>query len=210
MDTWSKYDYFPSSVYILDKPEFLDLVKQVSQEYVEDYRKNLKVDELYPMIQTRPFANDKRLNEFVNYIAQTGWNILSEQGFAMDNKQTTVTEMWTHSYLKYGSMEQHVHPVGSYITGFYVIETPKKCSEIVLFDPRPGKVQCSIGVKFEGSLKEGHDRVYFTPKPGMMFFSNSWLPHGFTRNGSDSPFSFVHFNIGLKDYYPPPPPAEVI
>ena len=29
-DTWSQFDYFPSSVYILEKPEFLKSVNKIS------------------------------------------------------------------------------------------------------------------------------------------------------------------------------------
>jgi len=39
--------------------------------------------------------------------------------------------------------------------------------------------------------------VSFKPENGMLLFSNSWLPHSFTRNGSDKPFKFLHFNLGI-------------
>jgi len=43
----------------------------------------------------------------------------------------------------------------------------------------------------------------------MLVLANSWLPHSFTKNGSDEPMTFIHFNLGvvLND---PVPPAEVI
>ena len=30
---------------------------------------------------------------------------------------------------------------------------------------------------------------------GDLFITNSWLPHSFTRNQSEQPFEFIHFNI---------------
>jgi hypothetical protein len=28
-------------------------------------------------------------------------------------------------------------------------------------------------------------------------FTNSWLPHSFTKNPSKKPFKFIHFNVGV-------------
>jgi hypothetical protein len=41
-----------------------------------------------------------------------------------------------------------------------------------------------------------------------MIFANAWLPHGFTRHGSDKPIKFVHFNINVE--YAAAQAAEVI
>jgi len=202
-DIWEKYDYFPSSVYILDKPEFLNLVKNVAYEYLEDFKKQNVINELYPMYQTYNFYGDNRIQNFTTYVSQTSWNILSSQGFDVELKETYFTEMWMHYYLKYGSMESHIHSNGSHITGFYIMEAPEKCGEIMIQDPRSGKVQMNIGIN-------SNDNIYLKPKPGMLFFTNSWLPHSITRNGSNEPFTFIHFNLGIRNYYPPPAPAEVI
>ena len=29
-------------------------------------------------------------------------------------------------------------------------------------------------------------------------FTNSWLPHSFTKNESKKPLSFIHFNIAVQ------------
>jgi hypothetical protein len=41
-------------------------------------------------------------------------------------------------------------------------------------------------------------KVLFNPKPGSMYFINSWLPHSVTRNPIDDPTRLVHFNLGVK------------
>ena len=109
-------------------------------------------------------------------------------------------------------MEQHIHSNGSYITGFYILEAPEKSCEIVLYDPRPAKIQMGIGFDFNEEISNSTNKIFFKPEPGMLLFTNSWLPHSFTRNASEEPFSFVHFNLSIKDYYPTQtfPPAEVI
>jgi len=211
-DTWQQFDYFPSSVYTLDKPSFLDNVKTVSYDYLRDIKKQKKMDKIYPMYHTYNFSNDNRIQDFSNYILNTAWNVLKNQGFNMDNLQTYYMGMWMQYHLKSSSMEQHVHPNGCKIVGFYILEAPKNCSQIVIHDPRPGKVQDSFGPEFTCYIENSTNSIYIPPKPGMLMFTNSWLPHSFTRNGSDFPFSFIHFNIGIRDYYPPPAqlPAEVI
>jgi hypothetical protein len=200
MDTWQQYDYFPSSVYILDKPEFLENVTTIAAEYLQETKKLKKLD-AYRMYQTDNFYLDVRMMDFSAYVANTAWNILQEQGYNMQDKETYFLEMWLQKYYKYGSMEPHVHPAGSYITGFYVLDAPKDSSEIVIHDPRPGKVQLDHSFK---------DKIYFKLEPGMLMFTNSWLPHSLSRNTSDKTVSVVHFNMGIRNYYPPPPPAEAI
>jgi hypothetical protein len=39
--------------------------------------------------------------------------------------------------------------------------------------------------------------INFVPEEGQIIFTNSWLPHSFTRNESDEPFRMIHFNLGV-------------
>jgi len=32
----------------------------------------------------------------------------------------------------------------------------------------------------------------------MLMFANSWLAHSFTRNASDKPMRFIHFNLSVQ------------
>ena len=51
------------------------------------------------------------------------------------------------------------------------------------------------------------------PEPGQLVLTNAWLPHSFTRQQSDKPFRFIHFNVCLTDNTPFPqckPADEVI
>jgi uncharacterized protein (TIGR02466 family) len=209
-DIWKQFDYFPSSVYRLDKPEFINTILNVANEYLEDVKSKRPFNDIYRTYQTDNFSFDPRVSEFCVYIAQTSWNILSSQGYKMDDKETFVSEFWMHHYLRTGSMDNHVHASNSYITGFYILETDDNGCEIVLHDPRPGKVQMGMYSGMSDEIRNSSDRIFFKPVPGMMLFTNSWLPHSFTRNESKNPFSFIHFNVNIRPYIPTPPPAEVI
>ena len=140
-----QYHYFPSIVYSVKKPEFLDIVKTVSDELLAKRRKEQKeIDDIYPVVMTNNFYDDPRVEEFSKYIGQTAWNILQSQGYAMDQFNTQFTEMWTQEHHKHSLMEQHIHGYGSQIIGFYFLETPENCSRVVFHDPKPGKVQINL------------------------------------------------------------------
>jgi hypothetical protein len=40
--------------------------------------------------------------------------------------------------------------------------------------------------------------INFLPEPGMLLFTNSWLPHSFGRHAADKPIKFVHFNLSIQ------------
>ena len=46
--------------------------------------------------------------------------------------------------------------------------------------------------------------INFEPKPGMLIFSNAWLPHSTTRHGGETPLRFIHFNIAVRAAAPNP------
>jgi hypothetical protein len=108
-------------------------------------------------------------------------------------------------------MDQHIHANGAQLVGFYFIDTPENCSRPVLHDPRMGKVQVNLPEGNMQNVTPASNMVNFEPKPGLLMFTNSWLPHSFTRHGSDEPIRFIHFTIGVNyNQMCKPPAAEVI
>jgi uncharacterized protein (TIGR02466 family) len=148
---------------------------------------------------TGNFYDDPRIQELVTYIGQTAWNILNGQGYAMEQANTFFTEMWCQHHYKHSSMEQHVHGFGSQITGFYFVQTPENCSRVVFHDPVAGRVMTGLP-EADGSMATPASRmINFKPEPGLLIFTNSWLPHSFTRHASDEPIQFIHFNLGVRE-----------
>jgi uncharacterized protein (TIGR02466 family) len=196
-----KFDYFVSSVYKDYKPEYLKTVSNIAEEYIDT---NLS------KTNTKQFYGDYRLNQFTTYVAQTSWDILNSQGFGMNNYQTYFLEMWMQIHHKYSFMAQHVHPLGCQIVGLYFLETPADGCKILFHDPRLGKNQINLPEKDKSMLTFATETVYFEPVPGTILFTNAWLAHSLTPNYNDKETRLVHFNLGVKPYIPPPPPAEVI
>jgi hypothetical protein len=211
MEQWN---YFPSTLYVIQKPEFLEVVKQVSDELLAKRKEEMgEVNEIYPVVMTDNFYDDPKAKEFSEYVGQTAWNILQGQGYSMDQFNTQFTEMWVQEHYKHSLMEQHVHGYGSQLIGFYFLDCPENCSRLVIHDPRPGKVQNNLPETDVSVATYGSNMINFEPKPGMLVFANSWLPHSFGRHANDKPIQFVHFNLTVN--YAPTltacqTPAEII
>jgi hypothetical protein len=69
----------------------------------------------------------------------------------------------------------------------------------MLHDPRPGKVSVDLKKGDESSGTLSASMAGVVAKPGDLIFTNSWLPHSFTRHNNDEPMRFVHINIMAID-----------
>jgi uncharacterized protein (TIGR02466 family) len=202
--------HFPCPIYIIERPDFLETVKTVSEEALAESRKTQSLNEIYPVYMTGNFYADYRMEKFTQFVGATAWNILNEQGYAMQDKAVSYTEMWTQEHHKHSAMDAHVHGFGSQIVGFYFLETPEDCSRLVFHDPRAAKVQIDLPEQDMNMASPASKMINFTPKPGMMIFANSWLSHSFTRHAADLPIKFVHFNLTVILAPQTAPAAEVI
>lgn len=204
--------HFPCPIYVVERLDFLDVVKKVSDEELEKAKKLQDLNEIYPFIMTDSYFADKRLDKFTEFIGSTAWNILNEQGYAMSNKGVSFMEMWTQEHHKHSAMDVHTHGYGSQIVGFYFLETPENCSKVVFHDPRAGKVQINLPEQDVSNATLASKMINFDPKPGMMIFANSWLAHSFSRHASEQPIKFVHFNLTViqQPQSCPAPAAEVV
>jgi uncharacterized protein (TIGR02466 family) len=200
--------HFPCPIYIIERPDFLEAVNAISEEALEVQRKERNLDELYPLYMTGNYYADLRMAGFTEFVGGTAWNILNDQGYAMQDKAVSFMEMWTQEHHKHSAMDAHVHGYGSQITGFYFLETPENCSRLVFHDPRAAKVQIDLPEQDMGMATPSSKMINFEPKPGMMIFASAWLAHSFTRHAADLPIKFVHFNLTVIPQ--PQTPAEVI
>jgi len=205
--------HFPCPIYIIERPDFLEAVNTVSEEGLAESRKTQSLNEIYPVYMTSNYFADPRMVGFSEFVGATAWNILNEQGYAMQDKAVQFTEMWTQEHHKHSAMDAHVHGFGSQIVGFYFLETPEDCSRVVFHDPRAAKVQIDLPEQNMSAATPASKMINFTPKPGMMIFANSWLMHSFTRHAADLPIKFVHFNLTVI-HQPQacalPPAAEIV
>jgi len=185
------YHYFQVPVYTLETPEFLEVLREISAEYLD----KAESDPEWPVKMTENMFNDPRLEGITNYIKQCAWNILHEQGYAMEHFEMGFNDMWCQEHLKTSSMDQHTHGSGSQISGFYFLDCPENCSNLLIYDPKAGKVQCGLPVRDDVVVGVANDIISIIPEEGTFLFTNSWLPHSFTRHRSDKPLRFIHINL---------------
>ena len=131
---------FPSTICVVQKPEFLDAVRAVSEDNFEPQ----DINEIYPVKMTGDLTDDPRMHDFCEYVGSSAWQILNNQGSDMTGASTFFTEMWTQEHHKHSQMEQHVHGNGAQLAGFYFLDTPEDCSKALFYDPRAGKVQINL------------------------------------------------------------------
>lgn len=198
-----QWHYFPSVLYTIDRPEFLDTMSAVSQEYLNAIKQVHEINDVYPVYQTQAFQNDARCSDFIRFIGQTSWDILAGQGYNMAPLHTFITELWCQEHKKFSGQEEHLHGHGNQISGFYFLDVPENSPRASIFDPRPAKQYANLPEAEMTKPSYASLSIHFLPKRGQFMFMNSWLPHGFTKNPSDDVFRFIHFNIGIV-----PAPAQ--
>ena len=207
-DTLTPMQHFSSYVYMINKPEFLDVIKPIANKELSKLK---VVDKIYPIIQTGSMFFPE-LTDFANYVAQSAWVILNDQGYAMDQYNTILNELWAQQLNMHGQHVEHVHNLGAQISGFYFLEVPKNSSLVVLHDPNHSKRQINLPERDMSKITPASIAVNYSPQEGDLYLFNSWLPHSFTPNASSKPFKFLHFNLTVvpSQNCEIPPAAEII
>lgn len=195
-----QFFFFPCSIYRANLPDFLPEASNVLSEHLE---LSPKADDIYPISQTGGMF-DTRIQGLMDYIGNTSWLILNDQGFNMDLFHCTITELWGQRFFKHGQHVEHTHNMGSQITGFYFVEVPENSCRPLIFDPRPGKKQINLPERNMSQVSYASTQINFDIKDGDILLFNSWLGHGFTPNASNDEFRFIHFNVSVT---PSPQPA---
>ena len=189
---------FASPIYVIDKLEFLDVCKKISNKFIAKRKEEKELNSSFPVYMTENLNSDLELMDFANFVAQKGWDILTIQGYETENLITYFNEMWCQEHHFMSSMEKHIHGNGSQISGFYFLDCPENSSKLVFHDPKDSKVIINLPEKDANNVTQASNLVNITPKEGQLIFSNSWLPHSFTKNLAKEPMRFIHFNIAVE------------
>jgi uncharacterized protein (TIGR02466 family) len=181
---------FPTSVYSALVLDDLELVKKVAEDPIYHHPTDRMMSET--------FFDDERIFDFSQFILQSSWNILKHQGYLMENYHTVFESMWLQTYEKHSYMAQHVHANGNQIVGFYFLEVPENSVQLILHDPRAGKVQIDLDDADPKQLTTASSFSVLTPRAGQLILTPAWLAHSITANQSDEQVKFVHINIQAK------------
>ena len=196
MEPWL---YFQTPVYSFIMPEYLESARTVSTGYLVEIKNEVSVDPLYPMSQTYSFNNDDRISNLSTEIIRTCYNILDSQGYDLTNYELFFTEFWCQEHLKTSGQVRHIHGYNNVLTGFYFIDCPENSCKLVIHEPRNAKEFGDYLPEKDASVaSHASQAINFAPQDGQLIITNSWLPHTFTRNGSNSPFCMIHFNVAAR------------
>lgn len=204
--------YFATPIYITHQPQFLEDVKAIAADSIKHVHGNKKLDKIYPTRMSGNMLEDNRITPFAEFVGTAAWEILSSQGYDMDNFSTTFTELWCQEHYQTSSMEYHAHN-GSILVGFYFLDVPEGAPHAIVHDPRPARSMVTLPELDHTQATLASTVINFKPESGMLMFAPSWLPHSFRRNESKEPFRFVHFNLTVQQTTLPvcgAPTAEVI
>ena len=190
---------FASSVWRINAPQFLEPVQSVVKERFSQRKKEYPaiLKTVYPTIMTDNIHTDPKCAEFAEYISKAAWTVLNNQGYNMDMFDMVFYDCFGQEHHKFSGHDTHTHP-GGQITGFYFLEVPENSCRPVFQDPRHGKNHGAIMERNMSQATLASYEINYQPQPGDFFFTNSWLPHSFTRNANVKPLRFVHFTLGVQ------------
>jgi hypothetical protein len=208
-----EFHYFVTPIYITKQPQFLETMKVIAADSIKKVHGKAKPNKIHPVLMSGNMLEDPRIEEFASFVGSTAWNILSSQGYAMENFSTVFTELWCQEHYQTSSMDYHAHPGGNFLVGFYFLDVPEGSPHAVVHDPRPSRMMLSLPEANPSQATLASTMINFKPEPGTIMVAPAWLAHSFGRNPSKAPFRFVHFNISVQPSAPaacPMPEAEII
>ena len=189
----NRYDYFSSSIYREEHPDWVGYTRQVVQKYYDQAASNDTLD------QTVHMANDPDLKFLVDYLVLAADTILREQGYDMDKYELYVSGLWGQDVKCNGGTNVHVHK-NSQICGWFFLETPEGSAYPVYHEPRMNKQMIELDYARSNELVPASSEVHFNNiKPGTILMANSWIQHQLIQNNSQAQTRSVHFIISHKD-----------
>ena len=193
--------YFPCGVYTFKENKFIPDLLKITNEYLietENKIEKTETDDIWPLIQTDNFNNDPRIDDFRNMLGHAAWKILDSQGYNMSYYNMNISELWCQEHRKFSGHERHIHGSNGKLCGFYFLECEKDSMKVIIHDPRDVKMYSTLPEKENSEITYASSMVNFDLEPGNFVFMDTWLPHSFTRNRSEKPVKFIHFNIGVS------------
>ena len=191
--------HFPTSVYIKDLPNAVQLNQYLEQQIV-------KWSQTDPEGKKRTNVNGWHSKTDMNLKEE--YNVLTKELFAMQNEifakefltmKPALGNMWANINYPGGYNRPHLHP-NSLFSGVYWIKTPVKSGNLMLYDPRPG-VHTTMPNRNEDGPKEGQlppelwREVHYEPIAGRIIMFPAWLWHEVRPNESNDTRISVSFNF---------------
>ena len=200
-------NYFNTTIWSEQKPEFVKSLTKASNKYIKAARNFpeakahiKKFGDFGRSYHSTPLTADNDFIDFRNYIGQKSWEYLDHQGFDMSQYTTMFSEMWVQEFAKKGGGHHsaHVH-WNQHVSGFYFLKCSEKTSYPIFHEPRPGAEMTKLPLKNQSQITMGTNQVHYKPNPGTMIIFPGYVPHEFAVDAGLDPFRFIHWNIKVVE-----------
>ena len=185
--------HFPTSVYIKDLPNAVELNRYLEKKIVQWSRQDKGVSK----------TNAGGWHSKTDMNLKEEYNVLTKELFAMQDeiyKKEYLTmkpvcgNMWANINGPGNFNRPHLHP-NALFSGVYWIKAPEKSGNLMVYDPRPGAHTIMPNRK-EGKLPSQLWReVHYKPFAGRCIMFPAWLWHEVKPNESNDIRISVSFNF---------------
>jgi uncharacterized protein (TIGR02466 family) len=194
-------NYFSTSIWSEQKPEFIKSLNKVSDKYIKKAKdKNKEHIKKFGDFGISHHSNsllmDNDFIDFRNYIGEKSWEYLDSQGYDMSQYTTVFTEMWVQEFAKKGggNHSAHIH-WNQHVSGFYFLKCSEKTSYPIFHDPKTGARTTKLKLKNNEHLSDAVELIHCKPEPGTLIIFPGYLEHEFAVDYGYEPFRFIHWNI---------------
>tara|TARA_R100001163_G_scaffold47665_2_gene35828 strand:+ start:146 stop:778 length:633 start_codon:yes stop_codon:yes gene_type:complete len=195
-------NYFYTTIWSEQKPEFVKSLNKFSNKYIKEARKRNKehiknFGDFGISHHSTPLIKDNNFLDFKNYISQKSLEYLDHQGYDISLYKTMFSELWVQEFAKKGGGHHsaHIH-WNQHVSGFYFLKCSNKTSYPIFHEPKTGARATKLKMKpnIKG-IYGGTELIHFKPKPGTLIIFPGYLEHEYTVDFGIEPFRFIHWNI---------------
>ena len=138
--------------------------------------------------------NNQSVKKFINIISPKIKEVLNDMDWDIKKQTVKITNMWAIINIGGASNSRHHHGNND-ISAAYYVRAPKKCGEIVFYDPRPAPVFSHPKSNKTNVLNAMVNSV--NPVEGGLILFPSYLDHSVNPNLSNEERIVISFNIKL-------------
>ena len=138
--------------------------------------------------------NNNKVVNFINLISPNINQVMKDMNWDTKNQDVKISGMWAIINTGGASNARHHHG-NSDISAAYYVRAPKKCGEIVFYDPRPAPV-FSHPISAESNLLNAMVNSINPVEGGLILFP-SYLDHSVNQNLSNEERIVISFNLSL-------------
>lgn len=189
------FAYFPAIIYRDEQPNFAEELRNICYNKL----KASNTDQICSIIQSDDVTNASEFHSLKKYLLKSSIDILQNQGYDVDLYNFYVSDLWIQQLNHGASTDIHVHK-NSQISGWLFIDTPKKGSFPLYYDPRILKEMVELQIREPDTISNSTSIINFqNVYPGTVLFNNSWLKHQLSFNESDQATVAIHFIISYDE-----------